>query len=77
MLHIILRGRWHNIIVLNVHTTCENMSNDISDRFYEEVRCVFDQFPRYDIKILLGDFNAKLGKEGIFKLTDRNELTQN
>jgi hypothetical protein len=30
---------------------------------------VFDKFPKYHIKILLGDFNAKVGKEDIFKST--------
>ena len=28
---------------------------------------MFDQFPKYYMKILLGDFNAKLGREDIFK----------
>jgi hypothetical protein len=30
-----------------------------------ELGRVFDQFPRYDMKILLGDFNAKVGREDI------------
>jgi hypothetical protein len=30
---------------------------------------VFDQFPKYHMKILLGDFNAKVGREDIFKPT--------
>jgi hypothetical protein len=30
------------------------------DGFYEELRRVFDQFPRYDMKNLLGDFNVKI-----------------
>jgi endonuclease/exonuclease/phosphatase family metal-dependent hydrolase len=34
---------------------------------------VFDKFPKYHMKILLGDFNAKVGKENIFKLTIGNE----
>jgi hypothetical protein len=34
---------------------------------------VFDQFPRYDIKIILGDFNVKVSRENIFKPTIRNE----
>jgi endonuclease/exonuclease/phosphatase family metal-dependent hydrolase len=33
----------------------------------------FYKFPKYYIKILLGDFNAKLGREDIFKLTIGNE----
>jgi hypothetical protein len=37
MSYTILRGRWCNIIVVNVHTPCEDMSNDIKDRFYEEL----------------------------------------
>jgi hypothetical protein len=45
--------------VLNVHVPCEDKSNDVKDSFYEELGRVFDQFPRYDMNILLGDFNAK------------------
>jgi hypothetical protein len=35
---------------------------DSKDSFYEELEQVFDHFPRYDIKILLGNFKAKVGK---------------
>ena len=28
---------------------------------------MFDHFPKYHMKILLGDFNAKVGTENIFK----------
>ena len=34
---------------------------------------LFDHFPRYHTKIILGDFNAKVGRENIFKLTIGNE----
>jgi endonuclease/exonuclease/phosphatase family metal-dependent hydrolase len=44
-----------------VHTPCEDNSDD------EELGCVFDQFPRHNMKILLGDFNAKVGRGDIFK----------
>jgi hypothetical protein len=33
---------------------------------------VFDKFPKYHTKILFGDFNAKIGREDIFKLTIGN-----
>jgi hypothetical protein len=43
------------------------------DSFYKELEQVFDQFPRYHMKILLGDFNAKVGREDIFKPIIGNE----
>jgi hypothetical protein len=33
----------------------------------------FYHFPKYHMETLLGDFNSKLGKEDIFKLTIGNE----
>jgi hypothetical protein len=35
MSYIILRGRWCNIIVLNVHAPTEDKIDDIKDWFYE------------------------------------------
>jgi hypothetical protein len=56
-----------------VHVPCEHTGDDIKDSFYDELGRVFDQFPRYDMKILFGDFNAKVGREYIFKPTISNE----
>jgi hypothetical protein len=33
----------------------------------------FDHFPKYHVKIILGDFIAKVGRENIFKLTNGND----
>jgi hypothetical protein len=75
MSYIILRGRWCHIIVLNVHAPTEDKTDDLKDSFYEELERVFDKFPKYHTKILL-DFNAKVGKEDIFKPTIGNESSQ-
>jgi hypothetical protein len=56
-----------------VHAPCEDKGDDMKDSFYEELGRVFDQFPRYDMKILLGDFTVKVGTENIFKQTIGNE----
>jgi hypothetical protein len=39
----------------------------MSQQFCEELEHVFYKFPKYHMKILLGDFNAKVGREDIFK----------
>jgi hypothetical protein len=45
----------------------------VKDSLYEELEHVFDKFPKYHMKILLGDFNAEVGRENIFKPTIGNE----
>jgi hypothetical protein len=45
----------------------------VKDSFYEELERVFDKFPKYHMHILLGDFNAKEGREDILKPTIGNE----
>jgi hypothetical protein len=64
---------WCDVIVLNVHAPTENKHDDSKDNFCEGLEQVFNHFPKYHVKILLRDFNAKLGREDIFKLTIRNK----
>jgi hypothetical protein len=45
----------------------------VKGSFYEELERVFDKFPKYHTKILLGDGNAKVDREDIFKQTIGNE----
>jgi hypothetical protein len=61
MSFIILRGCWCDIIALNVHAPTEDKCDDTKDSFYEELEGVFNQFLKYRTKILLEDFNAKVG----------------
>ena len=68
-----MRGRWCNIIVLNVHVPSEEKSDESKDSFYEELGQVFIISLKYHMKILLGDFNAKVRRDNIFKPTIGNE----
>jgi hypothetical protein len=67
--YIILRGRWCDIIVLSVHAPTQDKTDYVKDSFYKVLEHVFNKFPKYHIKIMLGDFNAKVGR----KLTNGNE----
>jgi len=42
--YIVLKGRWHNIILVNVHAPSEEKSEESKDSFYEELEQVFDHF---------------------------------
>jgi hypothetical protein len=56
-----------------MYALSKEKSDDSKDSFYDELEQVFDHFPKYRKKILLTDFNAKLGREDIFKPTIGNE----
>jgi hypothetical protein len=45
--------------------------------FHEELEHIFDKIHKCHIKILLGDFNVKVGREDIFKTTICNESLKN
>jgi hypothetical protein len=72
MSYITLKGCWCDI-VLDVHALTEDKDDIIKDSSYEELEQVFGQFPRYHMKMLLGDFNTKVGRENIFKPVIGNE----
>jgi hypothetical protein len=67
MSYTVLRDRWCNVIVPNAHAPTEEKGDVSENSFYEELEGVFDHFPKYHMKILLGDFNAKVGRQGTFK----------
>jgi len=67
--YIVLRDRWRNIVVVNVHAPSEEKSDESKDSFYEELEQVFDHIPKYQRKMILRDFNAKVERENIFKPT--------
>ena len=71
--YIVLRGRWCNIIVLNMHAPNEEKSDESKDSVYQELEQVFDHFPKYHMKNLLGYFKAKAEREKIFKPTIGDE----
>jgi hypothetical protein len=46
-------------------TKREEKSDDSKERFYAELKQIFNHFPVYNMEFLVGDFSANLG-EGIF-----------
>jgi hypothetical protein len=73
MPYVILRGRCCHIVVPNVPAPTEDKIDYVKGSFYGILERVFDKFPKYHMKILLGDFNAKVGREDTFKPTIGNE----
>jgi hypothetical protein len=51
----------------------EDRTDDLKEIFYEELEPMFDKFPKYHTKMLIGDLSVQVGKEDSFKPTIENE----
>lgn len=64
-----IKGKFKNYSIINTHAPTNDSSDDEKDTFYELMRKAYDDCPRYDIKMVLGDMNAKVGREEAFRPT--------
>ncbi|KAI5737941.1 hypothetical protein M8J77_000982 [Diaphorina citri] len=65
--YLIIRGNFKPIFILNAHAPTEDKDQETKDEFYEALDDTLDSFNRYGAKILMGDMNAKLGHEVMYK----------
>jgi len=61
-----VKAKYFYISLICVHAPTEEKDDGVKDAFYAELERAYERCPAYDIKIVLGDFNAKVGREGIF-----------
>ena len=58
-----IKGKFRNISLLSVYAPTENAEEKEKEGFYSEVCRTIQKIPKYDMTIILGDFNSKIGKE--------------
>src|SRR5699024_10754507 len=54
---------------INIHAPTEDKSIEEKEEYYEDLDKEYSRIPKYDIKIILGDANAKIGKEDRYRPT--------
>lgn len=60
-----LKGRFKNLSIVCFYAPTED-AEDEKDLFYETLEQLWSRIPGHDVKILLGDANAKIGKEEVW-----------
>lgn len=64
-----LKGKYQKITFVNIHAPSEEKGIELKEQFYSKLDEVYEAIPRYDMKIILGDANAKIGREEILMPT--------
>jgi exonuclease III len=61
-----ITGKFFDYSIINAYAPMEDKSDIEKDVFYDELRNLYDTCPKYDVKLIIGDLNAKIGKEPIY-----------
>ena len=61
-----VKGKFYNMTLINIYAPTEDKDDETKEQFYEELQRTQDRAPKHDVKIIIGDMNAKLGKEKVF-----------
>ena len=64
-----IKAKFFNISLICVHAPTNDKDDEAKDVFYASLENVYDSCPSHDVKIVLGDFNGKLGGENFYSLT--------
>lgn len=56
-----MRSRWHKLDIINVHSPTEDNYNEAKYVFYDHLNRLFYRFSSHDMKVVVGDFNSKVG----------------
>jgi len=62
-----IKEQYFDITFVNGHAPTEEKTQEKKDEFYDNLEHTLNGIPRSRIRIVLEDFNAKLGKENIFR----------
>ena len=60
-----MRGKFNNFIIISVHTLIEEKYELIKESFYDKFIQIYQRIPAHDTNTVVGDFNARIGREGL------------
>jgi exonuclease III len=63
MCKVRIKGKFYNTMIVNIHAPTESANEEQTQQFCEDLNRCCDQIPKHDALLIVGDFNAKIGKE--------------
>jgi hypothetical protein len=67
MCYLRLKSRFFYISIINAHALSEDKEEEEKEEFYENLERAYNKLPANGIRNIVGDMNAKTGKENILR----------
>ncbi|CAH2097040.1 unnamed protein product [Euphydryas editha] len=61
-----IKGKLYNTTYICTYAPTEDATDEYKETFYEDLQNLCNKVPKYDALCVIGDFNAKVGKEDIY-----------
>jgi len=58
-----IRGKFRNLTIISAHAPTEDKGEGEKAEFYSKLERICSRVPKYELLIIMGDFNAKVGRE--------------
>jgi exonuclease III len=64
-----IKGRFFNYSLINIHAPTNDSEEEAKDQFYEQLERAYAACPSHDVKLVMGDANAKVGRQTSIQTT--------
>jgi hypothetical protein len=64
-----IKGKFFNYTIINAHAPTEASEEEGKDEFYDLLEKTYEESPSHDVKIIIGDLNAQVGREEPYQPT--------
>jgi hypothetical protein len=64
-----IKGRFFNYSLINIHAPTNDSEEEAKDQFYEQLERAYAACSSHDVKLVMGDANAKVGRETVHQPT--------
>jgi hypothetical protein len=64
-----IKGRFFNYTLINIHAPTNDLEEKAKDQFCEQLERAYVSCPSHDVKLVMGEANAKVGRETVHQPT--------
>ena len=70
-----MKGKFFNNSLINAYAPTNDKPDNVKDEFYERLDKIYGECPKHDVKLVIGDANAQVGRAPP-QLLERRASTQ-